>query len=121
MFCRYFYRMTGENQEKRRRKGLILWVFLGLLVVTNGITLWMLMQEKEEVVREKVVIQKVSDERDNLSADLVELQHEYETLQTNDIALQKEIDEKKILIAELVKEAAKHKDDAYIIAKLRKE
>jgi hypothetical protein len=113
--------MTGENQDKRRRKGLILWIFLGVLVVTNGITLWLLLQEKKEVVREKVVIQKVSAERDNLSDELAGLQKEYETLQTNDIALQKEIEEKKIHIAELMKEAAKHKDDAYIIAKLKKE
>jgi hypothetical protein len=60
-------------------------------------------------------------ERDNLSADLSDLQKEYETLKTNDATLQRDIDEKKTRIAELLKEAEKHKNDSYIIAKLKKE
>jgi hypothetical protein len=60
-------------------------------------------------------------ERDNVKADLLELQQEYATLQTNDVALQKELEEKRTQIAELLEQAEKHKNDAYIISKLRKE
>lgn len=51
----------------------------------------------------------------------MELQREFETLQTNDKFLAKDIEEKKARIEELIKQAEKHKGDAYIIGQLRKE
>jgi hypothetical protein len=113
--------MTEENQDRRRKRWMLLWLFTGLLVITNGITLWLLMREKKEVVRERIVKEQVIVEKDNLGSELSELQKEYETLQTNDAVLQKEIEEKKLRIGELMKQAEKHKGDAYIIAQLKKE
>jgi len=49
------------------------------------------------------------------------LQKDYESLETSDKAMQKDIEEKRARIEELIKEAAKHKGDKYIIAKLKKE
>ncbi len=110
-----------EQQERRKKGALLYWSIIGLLVITNGITIWLLMQEKNKVVHEKVITQTVLVERDNVKADLLALQKEYESLQSTDAAMQKDIEEKKLRIEELLKESEKHKGDAYMIAKLRKE
>ena len=52
---------------------------------------------------------------------MLQLQKDYGNLQTNDKALQAEIDAKKAEITQLLEDAEKHKGDAYIISKLRKE
>jgi hypothetical protein len=53
--------------------------------------------------------------------DLQQLQKEYSELKTTDSLLKKEIQEKTALIVQLQQEAEKHKNDAYIIAQLKKE
>jgi len=112
----------NEQKEKPRRKGgIILWIIILLLMGSNGITIWLLMQEKNRVVENKIVTEKVIVERDNVQADLLALQKDYEGLQASDAVMQKDIEEKKARIEELIKEAAKHKGDAYVIAKLKKE
>ncbi len=113
--------MSEEKEKSEKRRGLIFWSIIVLLLGTNLVTAWLLYKEKNEVIKEKIITQKVLVERDNVQSDLVALQKEYETIQATDAAMQKDIDEKKARIAELIKEAEKHKGDAYIISKLRKE
>lgn len=113
--------MTEENEKSRKRRGIILWAIIALLLGTNGYTLWLLMNEKTKVIEGAVVTQKIYVEKENVQADLVELQKEYESLQTSDKKMQADIEEKKARIEELLKEAAKHKGDKYMIAKLKKE
>jgi hypothetical protein len=111
----------APKEDPKKRRGIILWIIILLLVVSNGITVWLLMQERTRVVENKIVTEKVIVERDNVQADLLALQKDYEGLQATDAAMQKDIDEKKARIEELIQEAKKHKGDAYIIATLRKE
>lgn len=113
----------SEQKEERpdRKKGIILWAIIVLLLGSNGFTLWLLSREKTRVVENRIVTEKVIVERDNVQSDLLALQKEYESLQTTDAAMQKDIEEKKLHIEELLKEAARHKGDASIIAKLKKE
>jgi hypothetical protein len=111
----------NEQEEKKKKRGIILWIIIALLLITNGFTGWLLMQEKSKVVEQKVITETIIVERDNVKLDLVNLKKDYENLQANDALMQKDIDEKKARIEELIKEAEKHKGDAYIIAKLRKE
>ncbi len=112
----------SEEKENSRKRGVIIWWFVtGLLLTTNGITLWLLYQEKNVVVKERIITEKITVERDNVQADLLALQQDYATLETSDAAMQKDIEEKRLRIEELIKEAAKHKGDAYIIKKLRDE
>lgn len=113
--------MSEENEKSRRRGVIILWSVIVLLLGTNGVTLWLLFNEKNEVIREKVIREKVIVEKDNLQEDLLSLQKDYDGLQGTNATMQKDIDEKKARIEELIKEAAKHKGDAYIIKKLREE
>lgn len=79
------------------------------------------MQEKNTVAEKVVEIKTVYVEKETLQNDLAELKKDFETLQTNDKALQADIELKKARIEELMEEAKKHKGDAYIIAKLKKE
>lgn len=112
----------GPAKEKPRRRGvLLLWIIIVLLMGGNAVTLWLLMQEKNHVVETKIITEKVIVEKDNIQADLLALQKDYEGLQATDAAMQKDIEEKRLRIEELLKEAKKHKGDAYMIAKLKKE
>ncbi|MBL7884670.1 MAG: hypothetical protein JNL69_11420 [Bacteroidia bacterium] len=110
---------NNQEEKKSSNKKLILLIILLLLGNIAFIGLWLMEKSKKEtIIVEK---QEVIIERDNVKSDLLELQQEYATLQTNDVALQKELEEKRVLIAELLEQAEKHKNDSYIISKLRKE
>jgi hypothetical protein len=112
--------MTQE-ESKSKKRGLVLWIIIALLLGTNGFTIWLLMKEKNTVAEKVVEIKTVYVEKETLQNDLAELKKDFETLQTNDKALQADIELKKARIEELMEEAKKHKGDAYIIAKLKKE
>src|SRR3982750_4350863 len=101
--------MEQEKERSRKKTGIILWAFIGVLVITNGITLWLLLKEKTELVKERIVTKEVLVEKDNVQAELPAPQKDYQTLQGTDAAMQLDIDEKKARIEELIKEAAKHK------------
>lgn len=114
--------MEQTSQENNNRKKLgLLWILIGLLVVSNGVTIWLWMQEKNKVASQVVVTEKVIVERDDVKSSLLALQEEYKNLETNDATLKKEIEEKQAYIAQLLEEADKHKGDAYVISKLKKE
>ena len=73
-------------------------------------------------------MQVITVEKENIAKDaeivkqeLIALQAQYSNLQVNNKAMQSEIDAKKTEIEELQKIAEKHKDDAYIISRLKKE
>jgi hypothetical protein len=112
--------MSDENRKEKRR-AIWFWFVIVALLVTNGITLFLWQQEKKEGVRERIITRNVIVERDNVKTDLLSLKKDYESLQAKDAAMQADIDEKKARIEELIKEAEKHKNDRFIIAKLRKE
>jgi len=109
--------MSNEN----RKKSGLLWILIALLAITNGVTFWMYTQEKNKAASEIIVKEQVIVEHDNVKGELLQLQKDYANLQTNDKALQAEIDAKKAEIAQLLEDAEKHKGDAYIISKLKKE
>jgi hypothetical protein len=111
----------AEQENEQKKRGGILWIIVALLLGSNIITLWLYWQEKNKAAEQIVVTEKVLVEKSTIQSDLMSLQKEYENLKTNDAALQKEIDEKKAYIEQLIKEAQKHKGDAYIISKLKKE
>lgn len=112
--------MEKAPEEKKGTNKLLI-VLLILLLGGNVTFAWLWMQEKNRANTIVVEKEQVIVERDNVKKDLLELQEEYATLQTNDQNLQKELEVKRLEIAELLEQAEKHKDDAYIISKLRKE
>lgn len=113
--------MSEDKEKSNKKKGLILWIIILLLMGTNGYTIWLLLQEQNRFVEQKVVTETVIVERDNVKSDLLVLQKDYEGIVAKDALMQKDIDEKKARIEELIIEAEKHKGDAYMLSKLRKE
>jgi len=118
---RYFWGMVEEKENSRRRRGLILWFIIALLIGTNGVTLWMLTNEKTKIVEHETITQKIVFEKQNVQEELLSLQKDYQSLETSDKSMQQDIEEKRARIEELIKEATKHKGDKYMIAKLKKE
>ncbi|HPQ09340.1 MAG TPA: hypothetical protein PK995_08950 [Bacteroidia bacterium] len=113
---------TETNKETlRKRIILFLSIFSGILVITNIYLLILLFNQKQKTNEQVIVTKEVIVERDNVKSALEELKKEYEDLQTDNADLQKQIEEKKAYIDQLLQEAEKHKNDAAIIAKLKKE
>ena len=109
------------NKEEKKSNNKILWILLLLLIGGNGTFGFLWWKEKNRA--DKVVIerQEVIVERDNVKSDLLRLQEEYSKLESSDKLVQAELEAKRSEIAELIIQAEKHKGDAYIISKLRKE
>jgi hypothetical protein len=113
---------SGEGKKEKKKGGvLILWFLIFLFASGNGVLAWFYWQEKQRADKTEVIIKQVFIERDNVKSDLLKLQEEYATLQTNDAKVNKELDEKRAYITQLLEEAEKHKGDAYVIMKLKKE
>lgn len=113
--------MENKPEEKKSNKRILLILLALLLLGGNGTFAWLWSQEKNRANTVVVEKQEVIVERDNVKNDLLSLQKEYGTLQTNDKGLQTELEAKRVEIADLIEQAEKHKGDAYIISKLRKE
>ena len=113
--------MEENTPNENHKKSGLLWVLIGLLAITNAVTFWMYLQEKNNGNQTIVLKEQIIIERDNVKNELLQLQKDYGSLKTNDAALQAEIDAKKAEIDELLANAEKHKGDPYIIAKLKKE
>ncbi|MCC6691577.1 MAG: hypothetical protein IT235_08605 [Bacteroidia bacterium] len=108
-----------EKKDGKKRRFIILLLLISLCV--NGILLWLYTQERNRaniVIKEK---ETVIVERESVKADLLQLKADYDDLQTTDQALQVELASRKAQIAQMIIEADKHKNDAYIISKLKKE
>ena len=110
-----------EQTNSEQKKPKLLWIFITILTLTNCVTLWLYLQEKASVKETIVLKEEVIVERDNVKNDLLQLQKDFSSLETNDEALKTEIEAKKAEIATLLIDAEKHKGDARIISKLRKE
>lgn len=110
-----------EQTNSEQKKPRLLWIFITVLTLTNCVTLWLYLQEKASVKETIVLKEEVIVERDNVKNDLLQLQKDFSSLETNDEALKTEIEAKKAEIATLLIDAEKHKGDARIISKLRKE
>lgn len=113
--------MSEEKEKSNKKRGIILWIIILLLMGTNGYTVWLINKEQNRVVEQKVVTETIIVERDNVKSDLLVLQKDYDGIVAKDANMQKDIDEKKARIEELIIEAEKHKGDAYVLSKLRKE
>jgi hypothetical protein len=109
------------NKEEKKSSNKVLLILLALLLGGNGTFGYLWWKEKNRANTVVVEKQEVIVERDNVKKDLLILQDEYSTLQTSDKAVQAELDAKKAEIADLLVQVEKHKGDAYIISKLRKE
>jgi hypothetical protein len=111
---------NNDKKDNRKLHFIYLFVIFGLgalciYLVTEVRSL------KVQVVETTTNITQVIQERDDVKSDLEALRSQYEQLQTTDATLNAELESKKAYIDSLLIQADKHKGDAAIIAKLRKE
>ena len=110
--------MNQEKEKSSKKRGLLFWIIIGL-TTSNVITIWLLVNEKSKVANTITISEKILVEKNTVEVDLVNLQKDYQNLQTNDAAMQLDIDAKRARIEVLIKEASRHKGDATIISKLK--
>jgi hypothetical protein len=110
-----------EEHKSKSKKNILFAIIIFILLISNGITLYLLIKQKDKTVEQIVKYEKIYIEKSQVENDLLVLKKQYEELETSDKALKAEIEEKKAYIEQLLKEAEKHRGDAYVIAKLKKE
>ena len=112
----------SQNIPEKKKKGEWVYIILILLLLgMNGTFGWLWWSEKGKL--QIITVEKESVEKDAeiVKQELLALQAQYENLKVNNKSMQAEIDSKKLEIENLQKELEKNKDNAYIIAKLKKE
>lgn len=112
-----------DQQAPRSNKGLHI-TYLSIIFVLTGISGflgWKFMEKQDQIQTQTVVVTELGDKNDQLQDELDDLSRQFEDLKTNDANLQKELDDKIAQIEELKKEAERNKNNAAVIAKLRKE
>ena len=107
-----------ENKPKQNKLFLFLFVFMTVATAVFAWLYWIQRSETQSVIGENI---QIAQESEAIKKDIQQLRKEYEGLQTTDSLLKNEIQEKATLIAQMQIEAEKHKNDAYIMAKLKKE
>ena len=110
---------TQEEQKPKRDK-LFLYLFIFMTLVC-GTLAWLYWSQKNETVAVTTENIQITAESEVVKRDLQQLQTEYEALKTDDETMKKEIEDKKAEIEQLQIQAEKHKNDVFIIAKLKKE
>jgi FtsZ-binding cell division protein ZapB len=111
-----------ESNQKSENKKINVWmIFAILLLLSNIVTIYFL-NEKQNVVEfyeEKNT--GLENEKSALQDELSEMLAQYEGMETENLEMKTQIEEQQEKIKELLKKVEKHKDDAYIISKLKKE
>jgi len=109
-----------EQKEHTGSNKVLLWLVL-LLALTNIGTLYMLFSKHQENVELVTNNTNLEEEQVKLTDELNDMLARYDSVSTDNTEMQAEIQEQRARIEELLKEAEKHKDDAWVIYKLRKE
>lgn len=115
-----------ENQPRTEEKSnrRLHATYLTIIFLLGGLCVFLGLQYKElktVVATHEIKIEQVVNERNDVQTDLEELKAQYDQLQTSDAALNAELQAKRAYIDSLLIQAEKHKGDAYMIAKLKKE
>lgn len=116
-----------ENQvqpPKEQNNRRLHTIYLTIIVLLAGLCIFLSMEYKNLrtiVSTKEIYIDQVVSEKNDVESDLKELRAQYDALETSDKTLSAELTAKKAYIDSLLIQAEKHKGDAYIIAKLKKE
>lgn len=111
-----------EQGKKQKRKGEALYLLLiFLLLFSNGALGWLWWKDKGKMHIITIEKESVAKDAEIVKLELTALQTQYQYLKVSNESMQAQIDAKKLEIEKLQAELEKHKDNAWIIAKLRKE
>ncbi len=111
---------TNPPKEKKSRD-LIYIIIIIFLSATCGLLGYFLSQQKTQIEIITIEKEKVTTEKGALQADLYKMLDQYRGMKTNNAELNAKLTEQEAKIKVMIAEAEKHKDDAYIIKKLKKE
>lgn len=109
-----------EKKEKKKGEGLYL-LLIFLMLCSNGALGWLWWKDKGKLQVVTVEKETLAKDAEIVKQELIALGAQYENLKVNNQKMQLEIDSRKDEIAQLQRELEKHKDNAWIIAKLKKE
>src|ERR1051326_522208 len=109
-----------DKKEKKKNEWLYLLLIL-LLLGSNGALGWLWFKDKGRLQVVTVEKENIAEKAELVKEELAALQTQYSNLKADNKNMQADIDAKKKEIEELQKIADKHKEDAYIIAKLKRE
>jgi len=107
-----------ENAEAKNKKLLIAVIILAVATVVLGILVF---TKSQTVEMKEGAISGLEVEKLQLQNDLQDMLIQYDTVTVANEQLSAEITAQQEQIREMLKEIEKHKDDAYIISKLKKE
>jgi len=107
------------ESEKKNNRGLIILVIL--LLISNLATIFLFYNERQENIELITSNTDLTTEKAALTDELQAMLARYDSVSTDNAEMLAQIEEQKAEIEKLIKEAEKHKDDAWIIHKLRKE
>lgn len=110
-----------QREPNNRKLHAIYLVIIFLLAGLCGFLALQYKQLKTVVSVHEIQVQQVVEQKEDVIDDLKELKDQYSQLQTSDANLNLQLAAKKAMIDSLLIQAEKHKGDAYIIAKLKKE
>lgn len=113
----------GKGAEKNTdsKKHRLLIVIIVLLVITSGVLGFLLLNKTQVVDEQTADILQLENTTLTLKSDLQEMLIQYDTVTVSNERMQAEIMAQQEQIKELLKQVDKHKDDAWIIHKLKKE
>lgn len=111
---------ANPPKEKKSRDKIFI-IIIVLLAGVCGVLGYLLSQQKTQIEIITIEKEKVSSEKDALQVELNDMLVQYEGMKTNNAELNSKLEEQETKIKELMAQAEKHKDDAYIIKKLKKE
>lgn len=113
--------MSENIKTPQNNTNKILLIICILLLGVCIVETWFLLNQKKQI--EYITLEKadIETERNSIKQELNSMLEQYESLKTDNKEMQAQAEEQKAKIEELLKEAEKHKGDAWVIHKLRKE
>lgn len=112
---------SSQPSNEKKSRDLIYIIIIIILAGTSGVLGYLLSRQKTQIEIITVEKEKVSSEKEALQVELNDMLVQYEGMKTNNAELNSKLEEQETKIKELMVQAEKHKDDAYIIRKLKKE
>lgn len=116
--------METEDVHEKKGNQKLHAIYLSIIFLLGslaGFLGWKYYDAQGQVVERTVVVSELQEKNDDVRDELEDLSRQFEDLKTSDAGLQKELDEKRAYIEELKKELEKNKNNASVIAKLKKE
>ena len=107
-----------ENNKNNNRKYVVAIVLLALLSIALGVFVF---TGQQKVEKKTETISQLEVDKLELQNDLQDMLIQYDTVTTQNEKLEAEINAQEEQIKEMLKQIEKHKDDAYIIHKLKEE